>query len=286
MSNTLYLLLPIEGVSGNGNAESSYLNTVDIQTADDVTKLLIDIYKNLSYVFYEKFAVKYDNDKLKALIDSAKAKNKGRLYPEALKILALFDKKPFSSFNKASTGANVIVVNGIKVCDGILNNYISNKTSHDVITDPDVLNCDPRSLIVKDLNGNIIDLRDVFVKCDAEKLYHWFVENRYPERELDFNYKKHTSTQREGSRGVISPLTYSKKELEDFLKKAVGTENAKNLFFKDNTKNKIIVFWNENLANPTYHAYEISVDDEKEIDKIYSKGNRMLIRKIDEHAKQ
>lgn len=281
--NSLFLLLPIVSPVKPEDPEQSYLKAIEIGSADDVTTMLIDIYRQLSSIDYENYNGFYDQSKLSALIKKAKQLTKGKKYPEADRILRLFTTKPISAY-KTDEKSVELNINGMDVQDGIINRYCSHD-GENTLVDTESLSCTPQSLDIKDDKGKVLHAN--VIPCRDTDLYNWFLAHRNPERILDVNYRKHTNAPKNGYRGVISALTYSEEETKDFLKKAVGVQNGKNLFFKDATQNKIIVFWNENLSsNPTYHAYEISADDEAEIDKICRKGGRSLIAKINEHSKK
>ena len=71
-----------------------------------------------------------------------------------------------------------------------------------------------------------------------------------------------------GGSGHIPALTYTEKQLEVFLKRAVvARKGLRELYLKDNAKYKIIIFWDENLENPSYHAMEVAADDGKHSEK-------------------
>lgn len=281
--NNLFLIFPIVLPANPKNPELSYLKAIAINNANEVTEKLIDIYRQLSYIDHESYNGFYDQAKLSALIKEAKRLTPGKKYPEADRILRLFTNKPLFAYN-ASEKVSKLNINGIDVHDGIICRYYFHE-GENTLVDTDSLSCKPQSLVIKDDVGTVLHVN--VIPCLDTDLYNWFLAHRNPERILDVNYRKHTNAPKNGYRGVISALTYSEEETKEFLKKAVGIQNGKNLFFKDETQNKIIVFWNENISlNPTYHAYEISADDEAEIDKIYRKGGRTLNDKINKYAKK
>jgi hypothetical protein len=112
------------------------------------------------------------------------------------------------------------------------------------------------------------------------------MRRRTPQRKLDPNYKKHGSKERVGKKGVrISPLTYTEQQLNDFLKRAVvAKKGLRELYFKDKENDKIIIFWNENLEAPTYHALEIAANDAAETQKIFKRGGQALANRIEKTA--
>lgn len=109
----------------------------------------------------------------------------------------------------------------------------------------------------------------------------WFVEYRDPQRVFDRAYKKHGMQSHKMHGKTISALTYSSEEVETFLKQAVGDQDDKRLYFHIPQDKKIVAFCNENLQlAPTYHAYEISDDDEKELAKLSHDLKKKLRRII------
>lgn len=135
--------------------------------------------------------------------------------------------------------------------------------------------------VVYDSDGKCLRLN--VLRCDSKEVYLWFVENRIPQRVLDSNYKKHGRTVKTGKGGSpISALTYPEEQLTEFLKRAVSANKTSNrLYFKDRKNDKIIIFWDENLANPTFHAMEVDAGNQEEIQKIYKLGGRRLLEIID-----
>lgn len=225
--NNLFLILPIVSPASPEDTEQSFLKVLKVNNANEVTEMLIDVYKQLSYVDYEDYNGFYDRSKLSALIKEARRLTPGKKYPEAVKILKLFTTKPISAYSTEEKAVK-LNINGMDVPDGIINRYCSHDGENTMV-DADSLSCKPQSLVIKDDAGNVLQAN--VIPCSAIDLYNWFLTHRNPERKLDINYRKHTNAPKNGYRGVISALTYSEEDTKDFLKKAVGIQNGKNLFF-------------------------------------------------------
>ena len=83
-----------------------------------------------------------------------------------------------------------------------------------------------------------------------------------------------------GKKGdVISPWTYADAEAVKLLRHAVYSKSAKRLILHHKKDKKILVFFNENLAEPTYHAYQIYEKDSSELSK-FSNASIKKMKKI------
>lgn len=265
--------------------EQIYLKVVPKWTEDMIIKLSEAVSTMIDINDHELFDKIYDQNKYNDVREMAKDINK-------------HEKKRPSIVNRLDTAfrnfvhyedidfldySTIIKCDNVELENTILNAYV-NEQDRDSVTliDADALSIKmPKSNIINS-NGNTV--RTNVLDCDDKNLYLWFVEHRNPKREIDNNYKKHSPNSRMGKKGVrISPLTYDKKQTKQFMHKAVGSpDDRKNLFYLDNEKNAILVFWDEGILNaPTFHAYQISADDKKEIQKIYKKGSTSLLKKIE-----
>lgn len=114
------------------------------------------------------------------------------------------------------------------------------------------------------------------------ELYQWQTEHRDPQRQYDPNYEKHSKVEKTGKKGQpISAITYTKEQLEQFLKLALRASRTNaELYFHDVEMGKYIIFFNEN-TNSLYHAFEFAEDNQEEIQKIWARGGRDLKNRID-----
>lgn len=189
-----------------------------------------------------------------------------------------------ASIQERGLGEHPIVVNGMQVEQGIVNAFMESGTQHNALLNKSAINNEEHPIEVEMSTGKT---QQTPLVCNPADVYLWLVRNRYPARVIDVNYEKHSERTKLGKNGVaISPVTYSKEQLELFLERAVcAGEGLRELYFKDNERNKIVVFWDENLEQPSYHAFEIAADDLPEIQKIYKRGGRALIRRIEDVSK-
>ena len=112
--NALYLILPIASDRDTANPELSFLKALNLQSADDVNTYLSKIYHAISYVAYEKFQTYYSQNKLKTLINEARRLSPSRKYPEAIKLLTLFNKKPFTAYSEREK-VSALNINGSRI---------------------------------------------------------------------------------------------------------------------------------------------------------------------------
>ena len=281
--NRLYLLIPAVNDSDAGE-DIAYLKLLGDIDASKVINIFKEIKKSLKYVKEDELEIVFDQNHLNGIIKSLKEKRqKGNASDEMpqLENLLQFLNDAYS-IQDLKAGNNPVVINGMTVSQGLVNAFVDDQ-SHNTLLNKKALN-DFQHPIEVELQGETHLYTPLL--CDAADVYLWLVENRYPSRQLDSNYKKHSENSKLGKNGVaISPIKYEKKQLNDFLKKAVvAKKGLRELYFKDVKNDKIIVFWDENLITAFYHAFEISVDDIPEIQKIFKRGGRDLVTRIKETA--
>lgn len=276
MENVLYLLLPIIDSDNPYDEEYAYLKSLDKVPTD----FLQEVFATLLHLYtHEEFTTFYDKRRLSALLKAAKEINGGK-FTEAHKLLDYLLKKDFTEYSPEYMPSNTIHVNNTPVTQGILNAYIESATENDTLVDPTCLRCEPKHLRIIDNNSN--EKQAICINCERRTLHNWFIINRVPRRKLDTNYDKHQTEERKGKHGVISALTYDINDVEVLMHQAIKSD--KNLYLKDKNKEKLIIFWSENLERPTYHAYEVSIHNKAEIDKIFKKGGRDLYNLVDTYS--
>ena len=269
--NRLYLLIPSVGDAG---PDAAYLKQVESVDNEDIIPILTRIVQSMDLIKGEDFELFYDNDYLKRLLNST---DQGM--PQISNMLVFFNDA--ESIQQRGIGNTPLTINGAAVDSGLVNAFVEGEELGKVLINKDALAQPDSPLVVLDSDGRRLTLNALC--CDCNELYLWFVDNRMPQRVLDTNYKKHGRTVKVGKGGVpISALTYPEEQLAVFLKRAVSPNKTSNrLFFKDRQNDKIIIFWDENLKNPTYHAMEVDAGNQEEIQKIYRLGGRRLLENID-----
>lgn len=264
---------PSEEYAGS---EVSYLRVLDKIDKKELVNIISRIKECLRLIKGEDFDVYYDPKYLKSLFNSLRD-DVGM--PQLQNLLVFFND--FKSIQKDCLEEGRIIVNSIPVDSGLLNTFIANDSGYDSLLNKEALNNSDSPIHVECQNGcKYVKVLD----CNSVEVYRWMVEHRHPARKLDENYEKHTKHRRIGRKGVIiSALTYTKEEVEHFLKKAVvSSSGQKELYFKDNSKGCIIIFFNENLSEPTFHAFEVDIEDSREMEKIHQRGGRELFNRIEE----
>ena len=79
---------------------------------------------------------------------------------------------------------------------------------------------------------------------------------------------------------VISARSYTDEEYQAMLPWAVGAPGCRKKYYMDLKKGRLVIFWNENLQVPTYHFYDVNIDDAVEKAKIWQDGGRQLVDQI------
>ena len=271
--NRLFLLIPSVG-DEDADPDAAYLKQVGRIDNEETISILKRIVQSMKLVEGEDYEMFYDEKYLKKLLKSS---DKGM--PQMSNLLVFFNDA--ESIQQKGIGNIPLTINGVAVDSGLVNAFVEGEESSKVLINKDALAQPDSPLVVYDSDGKCLTFN--VLRCDSKDVYLWFVENRIPQRVLDTNYKKHGRTVKTGKGGApISALTYPEEQLTEFLKRAVSANKASNrLYFKDRNNDKIIIFWDENLANPTFHAMEVDVGNQEEIQKIYKCGGRRLLEIID-----
>lgn len=271
--NRLFLLIPSVG-DEDADPDAAYLKQVGRIDNEETISILKRIVQSMKLVEGEDYEMFYDEKYLKKLL---KPSDKGM--PQMSNLLVFFNDA--ESIQQKGIGNIPLTINGVAVDSGLVNAFVEGEESSKVLINKDALAQPDSPLVVYDSDGKCLTFN--VLRCDSKDVYLWFVENRIPQRVLDTNYKKHGRTVKTGKGGApISALTYLEEQLTEFLKRAVSANKASNrLYFKDRNNDKIIIFWDENLANPTFHAMEVDAGNQEEIQKIYKLGGRRLLEIID-----
>ena len=271
--NRLFLLIPSVG-DEDADPDAAYLKQVGRIDNEETISILKRIVQSMKLVEGEDYEMFYDEKYLKKLLKSS---DKGM--PQMSNLLVFFNDA--ESIQQKGIGNIPLTINGVAVDSGLVNAFVESEESSKVLINKDALAQPDSPLVVYDSDGKCLTFN--VLRCDSKDVYLWFVENRIPQRVLDTNYKKHGRTVKTGKGGApISALTYPEEQLTEFLKRAVSANKASNrLYFKDRNNDKIIIFWDENLANPTFHAMEVDAGNQEEIQKIYRLGGRRLLEIID-----
>ena len=272
--NRLFLLIPAVG-DVNAGQDIAYLKQLGEIDNEGVLSILRRIVQSMKLVAEEDFELLYDEKYFKGLLRNAK-----REMPQMENILVFFNDAV--SIQQRGIGNTPFTINGMTVSGGLVNAFMESRLSGDSLLNKDALAKPQQPIEVRNIDSEQTSL--IPLPCETAEVYLWFVENRTPQRQLDPNYRKHGKREKTGKGGVrISSITYSELQLEDFLKRAVvARKGLRELYFKDNSRDKIIIFWDENLERPSYHAMEIDADDAGEIQKIFRRGGRKLNERIEE----
>lgn len=254
MANKLFISLP-------SLAALELSSTKDIL---NLAKQLIDALKMIDHEDYEGY---YDYDELQHLyrLTMKTDRHLGLLLLEAIK-----PWQDHRSKNNVSSKRDYRV-NGASVSGSLLASYIDNAAGSLF------LSLAPASDIAV-TEGHDILCRVTPVVIEKHALYHWFIANRNPQRQLDKDYRKHSKfKEHTGKKGdIISPWTYSDDAAVKLLRHAVYSKTAKRLILHHKKDKKILVFFNENLSQPTYHAYQIPEKDAYELSKFTNESIKKM----------
>ena len=277
--NRLFLLIPAIDEKDAGQ-DIAYLKLLGKIDGEEVLSILRHIVRSMRLIEGEDAETLYDERHFKQLFRRVNKKKKTQEMPQFENLLLFFNDAV--SIQQRGVVKVPTTINGMMVDNGLVNAFMDDGTAGKVLLNREALINSGQPIDVKKADGEQLSLNPL--PCEAADVYLWFVENRTPERKLDSNYEKHGKKEKTGKGGApISPITYTEEQLNEFLKRAVvARKGLRELYFKDNTKDKIIIFWDENLKNPSYHAMEVAIDDAEEIQKIFKRGGRALMKRIED----
>lgn len=278
--NRFYLIIPAIG-DGDAGQDIAYLKKLGEIDNDGVLAILKRIVGSMELVKEEDFEVLYDNrhfNRLLQVLDSEPGKQE---MPQRGNLLVFFNDAV--SIQQRKLGNTPVYINGMTVESGLINAYVDGEMTGEALLNKDALANPEQPIDVRRIDGGQLLLNNSLT-CDSASVYLWLVEHRAPRRQLDSSYEKHGKKEKSGRRGVrISALTYTGEQLNEFLKRAVvARKGLRELYYKDKSQNKIIIFWNENLQEPFYHAMETADDNMEEIQKIYKRGGSALMKRIED----
>lgn len=261
MANRLFLALPTE-------AALSQLSK------DDLLALANQLIDALNMIDHEDYKGYFDKDNLRHFYQFATAIDRN------LGVMLLAAIEPWLDYrSQANAKSNRnYVANGVSAAGSLLASYLDNITGSLFLTlKPAKSKPSPVSVT----ENNHLLFKIIPAVIEEKFLYSWFVSNRLPQRQLDKDYKKHSKFREHmGKKGdVISPWTYADAEAVKLLRHAVYSKSAKRLILHHKKDKKILVFFNENLAEPTYHAYQIYEKDSSELSK-FSNASIKKMKKI------
>lgn len=283
--NRVFLLIPAITEKDAGQ-DIAYLKLLGNVNTDEIVDILRRIIKSWDFIAEEDVELVYDKNHLSELFQQAKKEHTAgteRGEMPSMDYLKIFFNDA-ASIQDLRIGYKPYTVNGMLVEQGVINAFVENGLPYHTLLNNDALNDVAHPVDVEAQKGEHLSLKPL--ACDAVEVYLWLVDNRYPERILDEHYTKHTGHEKLGKKGVkISAVTYTEELLNVFLKRAVTAKRGlRELYFKDRDRDKIIIFFDENLNTPSYHAFEIAADDLQEHLKIYKRGGRSLMKRINATA--
>ena len=272
--NQLFFLIPAadEEVASNDIAFIKVLPSIDEEIIRD---LFAKFYKIIKFFKEEDIDFLYDSKYLKALMKGISSSES----PSMTQLLTLLN----DCREVTEMSDTVHTVNGMQVSHSIINNYLEtgNTSSHKLVNKQALNNPDVPIQLTIDGHTFLLEV----LECDVEDIYKWFIDNRTPQYVFDASYGKHRSTSRQVEGVNVSPLTYSKEQAQELLKRAIiARRGSRILYFKDNLQNKILIFCNENLQNPSFHGFEVASDNQAERQKLMHRGGKLLDERLEQVA--
>ena len=269
--NQLFLVLPI--VDGHeADDERLYLNSIDGSTPsaflEDLLKHLVNAF---SWVSGEAYDLYYDHQRFLELYKKSLIGKSGQR-PSPLQLLG-----SLSHLTRIPKEMPPIYINDVAFSHGIVCCFVNTERAGSVIVDQNAL-LNPQHLQVKDNKGNPKVLH--VVNSNREEIFKWFVNNRLPLRKLDPDYAKHSKQTKLVNGKVVSACTYSEAEYREMLPWAVGSKNHRRKYVLDSDRKRLVVFMDENLSIPTFHYFDVEMDDVEENGKMQKDCSRPMVNQI------
>lgn len=268
--NRLFLVLPI----ANDNAmdeERAYLDVLDPATKPQkFVEILKNVVTAFSWTKGEEFVLYYDHTRFQDLYKKCPAEVQEQR-PSPVQLLGIL-----SQMTKIPEKMPIINANFVPLGFGVLYGYVNLKgevlVDHKALVNRDYLN-------VKDKDSNSVKLE--IIDCERREVVKWFVKNRNPKRAIDANYAKHGSQEKGEDKEVISGRSYTDDEYQAMLHWAVGNPDCRRKYFMDKKRGRLVIFWDENLKTPTYHYYDVDINDAGEIAKMRQDCDGELVKQIE-----
>lgn len=258
----------------NGNMmdeECVCLQLLDENIKQDVFEEIIKrTVSAFDWVKGEDFVLYYDHKRFQDLYSKCSAQMQQQR-PTPLQLLG-----SHCQLTKLPNSMPEMKVNHMSFTHGILCGYVN--MDGEVLVDEAALR-NRSQLDVEDTQGKKVSL--VFLDCKREEIFKWFVANRHSKRKFDPDYEKHGTQQKGVGKDVVSPCSYPDEECEAMLPWAVGSPGCKRKYYKDFDKGRLIVFCNENLQTPTFHCYDVEIDDPIENSKLMKECGRDGVKQIE-----
>ncbi len=271
--NNLYLVLPI--IDNNSpDEESCCLKTLN---SSEAAEYFEDLIKNLHKAFkwvgrFETFKLFHDH----AFIELQKKNEAKGQRPE---ILPLMTELPqLEDMPKATHG--VKIYNNVQLQKGIVCSYVNNANkSFDAMIDHNGLLCDVQQLNIKDALKQ--DVKCVVVQCDCDELFKWFVDHRDPARQFHPN-PKHNGKQKTQKGSPVSTCHYKATACRNMLKWAIGIDSHSRKYFLDYDNRRLVIFMDENLPSPTFHCFDVDINDEDENAKMKKDCGKDILEQLND----
>lgn len=278
--NGLFIVLPLAGMETAGNEAVSLYSVSENGNLFSLGAILTQLAKAFHLVGGEKMVLYYDQGRFQELYQAAYLSVEKNKRPNVLQLLGNLPR--MKAITVLSEQMSPIIVNDVEQTSGILCAYVNCSSHADAIVDSGFLR-NPGSMRILVASGKPFSLR--LIQAEAEEVFKWFVENRNPQRLLSDAYAKHTKHVKGSKEEPISACSYNHDDAERLLRWAIGQKGRNRLFFKDLQRKRLLVFWNQKESSPVFHTYDVGLDDQKEIQKMWKDLGRRGVEKIDAVAK-
>lgn len=269
--NKLFLVLPIADANAMVE-ERAYLKVLNAATEpQEFEGVLRRVVTAFSWVKGEEYVLYYDQVKLRDLYKKCPLEVQNQR-PSPVQLLS-----DLCHMTKIPDNMPRITANHVPFESGVLCGYVN--LGGEALVDHGGL-LDKNHIETQDEKGNSVKF--VIIDCTREDVFRWFVENRHPKRAIDPNYLKHGKKEKGEDKEVISARSYSDEEYRSMLQWAVGEPGRRKKYYMDSEKRRLVIFWNENLLVPTYHYYDVDIDDAFEKAKLLKDCGRPLVEQIEQ----
>ena len=267
--NQLYLVLPI--ASDNAlDEEQVYLKVLDASAAPkEFESTLKRVVAAFSWVEDEEYVLYYDHGRFRDLFKKCSLEVQNQR-PSPVQLLSILKR-----MTKIPDQMNGIKINHVSFDKGIICSYVNQ--NGEGLVDDNALS-DGKHIEIEDQNGNLVKI--VILNCQREDVFQWFVKNRASVRVIDSNYAKHGLMVKGENKEAVSARTYTDAEYQDMLPWAVGGNGCRRKYYMDKERGRLVIFWNENLSTPTYHYYDVDIDDPQENAKMWQECGRSCVEQI------
>ena len=272
--NSFYLVLPLADYNAAVNESACLREISELSSSFSFSDYLQFLAKAFYLVSSEHIVVYYDHHCFLQLYKKFYSKVEKRKRPNVLQLLSSFPT--LKNIGQLQDKMKPVLINNVEQNGGLLCAFVNFSSDADAIVDSGIVR-DPATLQIN-AEGNFFPLN--LIKADKAQVFKWYANHRIPPRMLTSTYEKHTDNLKGSKEKPISPCSYSPDEGERLLQWAKGKNGHNRYYFQDVERGRLVIFWHQNEVTPMFHIYDVDIEDNVEVQKMWKEMGRKGVNMI------